>query len=556
MLTARSTPRCHRGDDEDGFALVTTILLGFILSILIVSTLNYALQAQPQARRDQDYHAAIQAAEAGVDDYIFHLNQNPNYWYTPDPANQALVGWKAVPGAPNPAEFRYTADTSSTDGTGTIVLTVSGRVGGVTRTIQTQLRQDSFTDYVYFSDLEVNDPTNAQKYPGRDPVEVYNTCNVHRWEGRDDNRCNTVSWTKGDVAAGNLHTNDTIRLSGNPGPKFLAHVTDSCPQPCVRDPKRYVDGNPVDPYFQYPNEPGFKATLPLPPSNAALAEEAKNARPGCLFTGPTRIVLKATGRFDVWSPNSKQVHCVATASSAGVWKDVVIPPNGVVYVQNIPSSGPNANASPISSRPFIPGAAKPNKAPAKLPNGQTYPNGFPLAGDITPYDNRAGDVFVEGTINGRLTIGAENNVIITSDILQSDTEKDMLGLLPNNFIWNYHPVSQDAIGEQYELCAEACMENVQIQAAMLSLTHAYGTQNPDSGASQGTILTYGSIAQKWRNNVGGGSFCGQVRNTCHRGYAKEYRYDPKLRYLQPPHFLAPEASAWKVAGYAELPNGT
>ncbi|HLZ38730.1 MAG TPA: hypothetical protein VKP64_13465 [Mycobacteriales bacterium] len=36
------------------------------------------------------------------------------------------------------------------------------------------------------------------------------------------------------------------------------------------------------------------------------------------------------------------------------------------------------------------------------------------------------------------------------------------------------------------------------------------------------------------------------------GYAKDYHYDKRLQYLQPPFFLSPTATSWSVRSFTEL----
>ena len=66
-----------------------------VLTVLLGVTMAYAISVQPQARHDQDWNAALAAAQAGVDDYVAKLNQNDSYWRTVDCANVALKGPKA-----------------------------------------------------------------------------------------------------------------------------------------------------------------------------------------------------------------------------------------------------------------------------------------------------------------------------------------------------------------------------------------------------------------------------------------------------------------------------
>jgi hypothetical protein len=57
----------------------------------------------------------------------------------------------------------------------------------------------------------------------------------------------------------------------------------------------------------------------------------------------------------------------------------------------------------------------------------------------------------------------------------------------------------------------------------------------------GTLSVFGSIAQKARGGVGQTSGGSAIH-----GYVKNYVYDDRLRYEEPPHFLDPVLAAWRV----------
>ena len=82
------------------------------------------------------------------------------------------------------------------------------------------------------------------------------------------------------------------------------------------------------------------------------------------------------------------------------------------------------------------------------------------------------------------------------------------------------------------------MQNVTIEAAILSLAHSFIVDNHACGARLGTLRVFGAIAQKYRGPVG---------TTAPTGYIKDYEYDDRLRYRSPPFFLDPVAASWKVA---------
>ena len=81
-----------------------------------------------------------------------------------------------------------------------------------------------------------------------------------------------------------------------------------------------------------------------------------------------------------------------------------------------------------------------------------------------------------------------------------------------------------------------------IQAAVLALRHAFALQNWDLGATLGSLTVRGAMAQEfsapWATSSGWA-----IRN----GYPQQSLvYDPRLGHLQPPFFLQPDSSPWRV----------
>lgn len=66
---------------------------------------------------------------------------------------------------------------------------------------------------------------------------------------------------------------------------------------------------------------------------------------------------------------------------------------------------------------------------------------------------------------------------------------------------------------------------------------AGGTSCAIRGSSLGTLTVNGAISQKWRGPVG---------TTGGTGYIKNYNYDDRLRYQEPPQFLDPVEAAWHI----------
>ena len=122
---------------QQGVAMITVMMIVVVLSLLMVASLNYALQGEPPSRRDQDWNAALAAAQAGVDDYPVPAPAGWDYLQysatsPPTPANVAFTGWHNIP-ARQPGASSTTAPPA---GQGIVQVVSTGRVRGVQRTIR------------------------------------------------------------------------------------------------------------------------------------------------------------------------------------------------------------------------------------------------------------------------------------------------------------------------------------------------------------------------------------------------------------------------------------
>jgi hypothetical protein len=152
-------------------------------------------------------------------------------------------------------------------------------------------------------------------------------------------------------------------------------------------------------------------------------------------------------------------------------------------------------------------------------------------------------VYVKGNYSGALTIAAENDIVVNGSLVHSG--EGVLGLVANNFVRVYHPYSTDTTSTQiaHEECGSngkngpGSLSNVRIDAAILAINHSFIVDHYDCGASLGQLTVNGAIAQKFRGAVGtsGGT-----------GYKKDYNYDDRLSYLEPPSFTEPVQSEWVV----------
>ena len=156
-----------------------------------------------------------------------------------------------------------------------------------------------------------------------------------------------------------------------------------------------------------------------------------------------------------------------------------------------------------------------------------------------------GNLYVEGTLGGRVTVAAQNDIIVTNDLLLANTTKgqpatgpDMLGLVAGNSVVVYHPVNSS--GNELVPISDRW-----IYGSIQTLQHSFWVQNYNDGSTAGTAKLHvrGSIAQRWRGIVGtsGGT-----------GYLKDYGYDTRLKYTSPPYFPQWTNAVWKATTTGEL----
>ncbi|HEY6780777.1 MAG TPA: hypothetical protein VI111_07480, partial [Thermoleophilaceae bacterium] len=90
------------------------------------------------------------------------------------------------------------------------------------------------------------------------------------------------------------------------------------------------------------------------------------------------------------------------------------------------------------------------------------------------------------------------------------------------------------------------LNNLVVHAAILALQHSFIVDNWDCGAPLGTLNIDGAIAQRYRGPVGTGS-----GTSIATGYLKQYVYNDRLRYREPPYFLDPVQASWRISRETE-----
>lgn len=498
------------------------IVMPVVLSVIIITTLLVATMAAAVngdlslTRRDLHEKQAYEAARAGIADYAFHLNNDTSYWArctnvpTPNAVNQdgstakrrpvpgttgATYAIELLPATGQSACSEATPAQSMLEGTGnaegTFRIRATGYSGDTKQSIVASFKRSGFLDFLYFTQLETSDPNT---YANQQTIDGANQqCTKFYREGRQSQPipnsgglyCTVISFISADNVAGPLHTNDTMAICGSPtfGRTPADKIEVSAP------PQGWYSsacaGNPNFQGTQVTNAP----VLTPPPTNASLRYIAD---PAYRFTGQVSIVLSGT---------SMQV-----TSSSGT-QTLPVPASGVVYVSNSACTG--------SYNPFT----------AKYTSS-----------------SGCGNAYVRGNYSGKLTIAAENDIVVNGNLIRSGS--GLLGLIANNFVRVQHQV--DAQTGRFQCNGgsngPASHNNLRIDAAILAIQHSFIVDHYDCGAPLGNLTVNGAIAQRFRGAVGTFFSSGNPNS----GYIKKYTYDDRLRYLTPPHFLDPIETAWAV----------
>ena len=571
----------RREPDERGAALVVVIGLGLLLLTLVATAMTFSVSGSLKASSDQNWNGAMAAAYAGVADYESRLANDNTYYRFGNPAANFSSGstltappssaanpafdlgadgaWSTVTGSDGTASFRYEVDNAAYASSGVLRIRSTGRVGAVSRSIVANIRQDGFIDYLYFTVYELQDPAQTG-------ITTPGCADTYAWAGRpmpsgSTSVCGDIAFGGSDVVNGPVHSNDTMRICAA---TFNGTITTGDPgAPGANYLKQASDGSPCSDQVFNGGVPTNSPVMAMPATNSAMKQETRTdlgvLAPGCLYTGPTNIVLNAGGTMTIRSPWTRATRVAGDPATSG--SDHVacgLPGTGsgqlgstdgatvpvlnanLLFVQNVPVQGGDPNY----------------RSPTSWPSGQSSTTcnagngiGYPVPTENIPsigasYGCRNGDAFIQGTLAGTMTVATDNYLYVTGDIIYADAATDVLGLVAQSAVWVWNPVCTEGA------CAGGAgamlPANRRIDAALLSLDHTVMVQNYYRGGNQGVLTIRGSLAQKYRGSV-------RLTNSGGpNGYSKNYTYDARFRYIAPPKYLSPVAATYSVTLLVEV----
>jgi len=449
--------------EERGFTVLLALYVLAITTLLLGAAYYAVLGDTGLSRNDLDQARALAAAQAGIAQYSYNLNYNPNFWENCPTATNVAVGtaasgsteyysYQPVPAtgqsacsAPNPITTMIEPSTLSGGGanpaSGTFRISSTGTSNNVSRTVVAQYKRTSFLNYVYFTNYEDEDPLWAVETgtETRESTAPGLNCAVYAWAGRSAN-CQGIFFGGGDLVNGPLHSNDTVYVCGYGGTTvFGRSAADAIETPAALT--EYYPTNLGGPgtctgtLTTTGTANTSAGTLQPPPDNTQLllladggvATNINNcfAGAGCEFNGPTTIVLDGPTSPSV-ATNQMTVTNANFGSPLGTPTKVNYPANGVVYVNT--TSSCSYAYTPFATENQLYGATTLDANAGDTANAgcgdavvQAYP--YPGTANGSPYStptscSGGATTSVSGVCpyTQSLTIAAANDIIIASSL--------------------------------------------------------------------------------------------------------------------------------------------
>jgi len=589
-----------RARDEGGFTTMMVMGVAFIVTLLAVAALSTAQSDLRPGAHDKARKVAYAAAEAGVQNYLFHLAQDPNYWAKcttgalPHAVNNAWNGtapaadprrWSTLSGGTarytlelQPANGASACSTASPDttmidaGSGTFKIRSTGQdvATRTKRSIVITFKRRGFLDYLYFTDKETRAPglygMNINSRTTRENVGA----------GRD-----VVAWARAscarywgnDPAAGNRGAQFFDGEYLNPATGTWANFDLTCNEPEFKAGD--VVGGPVHTNDQML----IDCTSPAPAFGDSIDDPVEVSALGQLPVTPA-------------DPNAGWRGCgepyvnFATTSpprAAGTWRaraaPLTLPLTNSSLKRDTAAAyrfkGPtqitlHGTTMTVSGRrdDGTPGTVLTNAAMAIPADGLVYVAGNGSCPEYDSVNSEAanigspplpcGNLELQGDYATNVTFTAENDIVIKDDVTRTSAGSQfLLGLIATNYVRVAHPVTGCSPASPVTCnfrtgCTNGAgtQTDVAIDGAILSLTRSFIVDNWFCGAALGTLKVHGAIAQMYRGPVSRDSSGGAGGGGA-SGYTKAYTYDSNLKYRSPPKFLDPVQAQWRVQTFSE-----
>jgi Tfp pilus assembly protein PilX len=617
--------RARANGKDKGLTMVAVLASFLVLVVMVLGSVAYVSASTKASRNQQDSELALAAAQSGLNELMANLRVNPTYLYNaaidkdnpdgyckndatggPDGDHFATIcgwgtdtaiGWAALGGESGThRQYYHYAVTRYSDISESIEVISTGRSNNVYQTLRANIARESTPMFLYISNYELADPTDPSTYSsdahyvdkltseecgggwglGKDLPNL-----GYAWYFTDTNpdndvparrydylgfprKCYEPAFEAWDVLDGPVHSNDSIRANGT---QFVGSFTTSNPACLAVTADTSTWNKCVVGSALFSSQPTWHEARNMP--TVAAPKSVSEAGIGCTYQGPTRIILgdPLPGQMRVWSKwttDAPALECGTLADlhseSGAVVKVPDDPETAFIFVESIDTGlsetiksgaigGTAGRTLPLGNYQGVPTSA-----------GESY--SIELAMESQTKQSSYGNLYIEGRLDGQLTVAAERDVIITGDLVTEDPAEDLLGVIGGAGIEIYNPVlvtytMQGAVGDlQTNMGSIAATpvagwptnydgdpDTLTIHAALHAQEGSFRLQNYKYGGVLGTLYLYGSLAQNFRGVVAWKDIQGYLAS----GYQKWYQYNEHLNDGQPLLFAPVVNGNWIIS---------
>lgn len=503
--------KCIKGvSRQEGLAMPTVIILFLVIMIFTASALSIAMNQVQMNTRYLGSVDALHYAEAGLNEYLWHLNKVDSGAIALEQnisIGDGIYRIQYIEGSVNDGYIRLRSTGFHVDYPDNI------------RTIEVTVSKRSFTQYVWLSGSDISP----------DGQTVWNAGpNMHEWHGP-------------------YHTNGTLNIWGSP--KFHDRVTFSTKHPNSGNQWsiRTTSGSPYG--VAVLNTTTFLAGMPehvsavtFPQNNSELKQRAILSEEGKhYYNGMTAIYLKGNSydvrTYDsdegVWKYNGVSYTFGSSADEKTTTPSVALPANGVIYIDGLPGNQWRRQTGDL----YISGELNGHLTIAAAQD--IYITGY------DPTDWREPQTQSSGGNPARLPRGAS-----TGGLTYTSNTDSLFGLIANRNIeilynnWPRHAQNGNndtALQRWWSSNRDVAPFNISLYGAYMAINGTV-TYEGRGSYSKGVATVIGSMIQNRRSAFASGS----------TGYGRSYTHDPRLLYQTPPYFLEPSESGWEINEWREV----
>ena len=525
--------------------VIIVLLFATILGFSSLSMINTQVRFNAM---DNISKKALEYAETGYYKYLWHLNDDVNFYLTDSGIEmngktfEYLDGYYKLEVTPPEADDRFITIKS----TGWVKSNPDKKT-----IIEAKIRKKQFVHHVYVS--------SADEYRN------------------NNNRLVKVWWSKNDECHGPYHTNLNLYIEYSPvfydivtyTGKYYGKSSSNREIELKTDAQKKATNAYYNPNFlvKDPQQPQKVDVLEFPESNIDLKKWAE--KDNMVFTGRTCVYLDGKNmkvrkndgsihNIDIRSIKNRVVYIDGTTSNTANKFDLglgnlfvsgeldeeltIAAANEIYITYDDPTNWYDYTASDLTRQGVTP--PQPSKTPP-LSGGIKYK-------DITFKEVKVGNTYerkAEGSGKAMLGLVANNNIMILhygwprsagdggNPYWDFEWEWKNQGTRMNP---DYKWVKKTLNNKEKDY--DTAPKDITIHAAVFSIKQGFGFEGYDEGVGKGKITLWGNITQSTRKPVKQGT----------PGYDKNYFHDPRMFYDYPPHILEPVNVGWEIHDWKEI----